>query len=403
MDTLISFREARRAVLESVPPPGAAERVPAAEALRRTLARPLVSREAIPPFPSSAMDGFAVRAADVQDVPVRLPVRGEIPAGASPKQPVEAGTCLRIMTGAVFPEGADAVVPVEWTEEVEGGVQFNRAPEVGAYVRRAGDDVEEGQELAVAGTVVTPPVVGMMARLGYAEVEVAAAPRVAVVATGDELVPASQTPSPGQIRDANGPALAAQVRAAGGAPLPTFLAGDTRAEIRAVLEEARAADVLLISGGMSMGAYDFVRGVLEEMGIAWRFWKVRQRPGKPLGFGVLEGMPVFGLPGNPVSSSVCFEQYVQPALANMLGRAKAESSLQTALLAEPMRIAAGLHYFARGVAETGGDGCLRVRSAGAQGSHVFSSMVQANCFIHFPEDMEDPPAGTRVQIEWLRW
>ena len=255
-------------------------------------------------------------------------------------------------------------------------MQFNCAPETGAYVRCAGDDVEEGQELAATGTVVTPPVVGMMARLDYDEVAVAVAPHVAVVATGDELVPAGQAPGPGQIRDANGPALVAQ---------------------------ARAADVLLISGGMSMGTYDFVRGVLEEMGMAWRFWKVRQRPGKPLGFGVLEGAPVFGLPGNPVSSSVCFEQYVRPALAKMLGRAAIDLPLHTAVLAEPIRIAAGLHYFARGVAEADAGGRLVVRPAGAQGSHVFSSMVRANCFIHIPEDVEDPPAGTRVQIEWLPW
>lgn len=404
MDTFISFHRAQEIVLDHASR-GPTEQVAFDAAEGRTLAEAVVSREDIPGFDNSAMDGFAVRVADFAEGSARLPVTGEVAAGAAPEGAVAEGTCMRIMTGAPVPPGADAVAPVEWTEEAGGVIQFNRAPEPGANIRRAGEDVCEGQKMIAAGVVVTPPVVGMLATLGYAEVAVRQVPRVAVVSTGDELVPvATAALKPGQIRNSNGPSLAAQVRSAGAEALPPFTAGDDRAAIRGVLEEAlAAADVLVVSGGMSMGDYDYVRPVLEAMGLEMLFWKVRQRPGKPLGFGVLDETLVFGLPGNPVSSAICFEQYVRPALAKMLGRRVIRRPLHTATLAEAMNVKAGLHTLARGIAEVDGDGRLTVRSTGAQGSHVYSSMVAANCLIHFPEEAENPAAGAAVQIEWLTW
>ena len=262
---------------------------------------------------------------------------------------------------------------------------------------RAGDQVFE------AGQVITPPVVGMLASLGMGEVLVRIAPGVAIITTGDELVPVDSVPGPGQIRDSNGPALTAQVVAAGGKPLGPFHARDTPESTREALEKAKGADVVVFAGGVSMGERDVVRNVLDEAGWTAIFWKVRQRPGKPLAFGLLDGKPVFGLPGNPVSSSVCFEQYVRPVLAKMLGHPESIGRISKAVLSEPIRKAAGLHHFIRGIAKQGDDGRLLVRPTGLQGSNLYSSMAKADGFIHLPEALENPPAGSEVDFERLRW
>lgn len=404
MKEFISVVEARSIILGAVAPLPS-ERVTWMDALGRTLARPIHSRDNIPPFDNSAMDGYAVRAADLRALPATLPVIEDIPAGAFPKKTVTPGTCARIMTGAPFPDGADAVAPVEWTEAAEdGAVRFNQAPAPGEHVRPAGQDVQVGALMFEPGQVVTPPVVGMLTTLGYAEVEVARRPRVAVISTGDELVDPSERLRPGKIRDSNGPALRAQVVSAGGASRPPFRARDDEQSIRTIIEEALDADVLLFSGGVSVGDYDFVKQVLDEMGMELLFWKVRQRPGKPLAFGLLQGRYVFGLPGNPVSSAICFEQYVRPALAKMLGRRPVLRPRYAARLDAPTPKKAGLHYFARGRAVFDpDDGGLRVRDTGPQASNLYSSMVKANCLFHLPEDMENPPVGALVHVEWLEW
>lgn len=403
MEEFISVEEAWNAiasVLERQP----AERVPLMETLGRTLAEAAVSRDAIPPFDNSAMDGYAVRSEDLREVPRRLRVCERIPAGSYPQQVVQPGTCAQIMTGAPFPEGADAVVPVEWTEgETEGGVLIRRAPQPGQHVRAAGRDVLAGSRVFEAGQVVTPPVLGMLAALGYAEAAVRSRPRVAVIATGDELVDPAEVPGPGQIRNANGPALTAQVQHAGGDPLPSLHARDDPADLKRVVEQALAAEVLVFSGGVSVGAYDHVKDVLDRMGLELLFWQVRQRPGKPLAFGTLQGKPIFGLPGNPVSSAMCFEQYVRPALACMLGRTDVRRPRYPAVLDEAVSKKAGLHHFVRGRAFFTSAGTLRVRPTGAQDSNLYSSVVRANCIVHLPEGMEDPPEGTAVMLEWLDW
>ncbi len=403
MQMFIAVEEAQKLVLETVFTVSE-ERVGLSDTLGRTLSQPLVSRETLPPFASSAMDGFAVRVADLASLPNVLRVMEDIPAGVVPQCRVEAGACARIMTGAVFPEGANAVVPVEWTRpEGVDHVRIEKAPKAGQFVRPAGQDVRAGDQVFEAGQVITPPVVGMLASLGMGEVLVRIAPGVAIITTGDELVPVDSVPGPGQIRDSNGPALTAQVVAAGGKPLGPFHARDTPESTREALEKAKDADVVVFAGGVSMGERDVVRNVLDEAGWTAIFWKVRQRPGKPLAFGLLDGKPVFGLPGNPVSSSVCFEQYVRPALAKMLGRAESIGQISKAVLSEPIRKAAGLHHFVRGVAEEGEDGRIYVRPTGLQGSNLYSSMAKADGIIHLPEALENPPAGSEVDFERLRW
>ena len=401
-ETFIPFHEARQIVLNHA---GQAdvERVPLSEALGRTLAEPIKSRDPIPPFDNAQMDGFAVRADDLAAPPVRLRVTSDVPAGVVPETDVRPGACARIMTGAPIPPGADAVVPVEWTKADGPDVRFGRAIDAGTYVRQAGEDVQPGAQIFVPGTVITPPVVGMLATLGYADVRARVPPRVAVIATGDELVEAAEAPGPGQIRNANGPALAAQVRTAGACPLLPDVARDTEKDTRRALENALQADVVVLSGGISMGERDVVQHVLRAMGAEILFWKVRQRPGKPLAFGLLDGRPIFALPGNPVSSAVGFEEYARPALAKRLGRASVLRPLYPATLAESVAKKPGLHHFVRGRATYAPDGALHVRPTGPQASNLYSSVVQADCLIHLPEAMADPQAGASVETEWLAW
>ena len=401
MRTFVSFEEARQTVLDAARPPQS-EHVALGDSPGRTLAADIVSTEDIPPFDNSAMDGFAVRAADCRTAPVRLRLAGEVPAGFPMEGTVEPGACARIMTGAPIPGGTDAVVPVEQTETEGEFVRIDQAPSDGTNVRPRGGDVRSGERVLVSGSVVTPPSVGMLATLGVVSVPVAVRPAVAVISTGDEIVRPSETPGPGQIRNSNGPALAAQVVSAGGRVALVAHAPDDRSEIRRVVESATGADVILFSGGVSMGAYDYVRTELEDMGARWQFWKVRQRPGKPLIFGTMGNALLLGLPGNPVSSAVCFEAYARPLLARLLGREVILRPLVPARLSRGLGKSSGLYYFARGVAEETADGRL-VADTGPQGSNVYSSIVRANCLIHLPEEMVDPPAGTGVQIEPLAW
>lgn len=401
MQTFIAFDEARR-IEQAAVTHQSHETVPLDQAQGRTLAGDVRSTEAVPAFDNSAMDGYAVRTSDVESVPVVLRIEGEVPAGSMPSRPLEAETCMQIMTGAPIPEGADAVVPVEWTQRVDrANVRIERKPEPNQYVRPAGQDVQRGTLVFESGHVITPPVVGMLATLGTDQVPVRVPPRVAVITTGDELVPVEARPGPGQIRDANGPALAAQVRATGGIPLGPFRAGDDRAAIRHVIEDARTADVLVFSGGVSVGEHDLVKSVLDAMGMELYFWKVRQRPGKPLAFGLLKETPVFGLPGNPVSSAMCFEQHVRPALAKMLGRQQTVRPRYPAVLDAATPKVENLHHFARGIAAFGDDGRLHVRDTGPQASNLYSSVVKANCIIHLPEGMAEPGPGTAVEVEWI--
>ncbi|GMQ83079.1 MAG: molybdopterin molybdotransferase MoeA [Rhodothermia bacterium] len=403
MRTFISFQEARRVVMEAAAPLGN-ESVSLREAAGRTLAQAVVSSEDIPPFNNSAMDGYAVLAEDCASAPVWLEVVADIPAGRLYDGEIQPATCARIMTGAPLPSGADAVVPVEKTREEGGHVWIDEAPAKGVHVRLVGEDVKKGEKVFNPGCVITPPVVGMLATLGFNPVSVVKRPEIVVISTGDELVASSKTPGPGQIRNSNGPALAAQVESAGGVAKAVLHAPDNPEDIRKAVEAGMGGDIFLFSGGVSMGAYDYVRTELENMGATWDFWKVNQRPGKPLVFGRYEDTLLFGLPGNPVSSAMCFEMYCRPLLARMLKRDKEFRDLQPAILSHPMKKVKGLYYFARGIVDDAGpDGIRMVRDTGPQGSNLYSSVVNANCIIHLLEDMENPEEGTEVLIETLDW
>lgn len=294
--------------------------VPLAEALGAVLAEPVASDTDLPPFDKSAMDGFAVRAADLRRLPADLAVVEELPAGTAPVGPAAPGACAKIMTGAPVPPGADRVIPVEDTEPLPGGrVRVLRADPERSNICLRGEDVRRGEVVLAAGRVIRPPEVGMLASVGRERVAVVRRPRVAVLATGEEVVPPSAVPGPGQIRDANSSSLVAACRRAGVQADSLGVARDVRADLAAKIAEGLARDVLLVSGGVSMGEWDFVPRVFEDLGVTIHFATVRMKPGKPTVFATRGGRLVFGLPGNPVSTLVTFRVLVWPALRKMMG------------------------------------------------------------------------------------
>jgi len=308
------------------------------------------------------------------------------------------------MTGAAIPDGADAVVPVEWTSgfrNVGENVTVNQAPAVGRHVRRAGEDVLAGTTVLEPGITIRPAMIGTLASLGYGRMSVAARPTVSIIATGSELVPPGGSLGPGKIRNSNGPGLAALARSAGARVLLEQVAGDDYGETLSTLDSASAADILIVSGGVSVGSHDFVKDALKELGTNLLFWRVRQRPGKPLVFGLMNNTLVFGLPGNPVSSAICFYQYVCPAIAKILG-ISTERRLRRARLESPVSKKGGLHYFVAGRSWINDEGGLCVQRSGPQGSHIYSSLATADCIIHLAESVDSPPdVGTFVDIEPL--
>ena len=401
MDSFVSFDAARAAVQRLAPAP-VAERVPLDAVLGRTLAADIVAHEPMPPFDTSAMDGFAVHADDLARLPGRLRVGGTVHAGHAHAPAVAPGVAVAVMTGAVLPPGAAAVVPVEWTTRDGDRIAIDRTTEAGKHVRRAGEAVAAGAVVLRAGSVATPGVVALLASVGASEVAVARRPHVAVVATGDELVEARDTPGPGQIRNSNGPGLAAQVTAAGGAVVGPLVARDTADSVAAALDAD--ADLFVFAGGVSMGERDLVRTELEGRGVRWAFWQVRQRPGKPLAAGRLaDGRPVVALPGNPVSAAVCFEVYVRPLLAASLGRVRVHSPTLPARLAVAVAKAPGLHTFARVTATPDDEGRLIVTPAGLQGSHAVPSLAHSDGLAHLPAAWDEAPAGALVAFERWAW
>ncbi len=384
------------------------ERVPILEALERVLAEEVVADRNIPPLPNSAMDGYAVRAADVAQVPARLRVIAEAPAGRLCPTEVEPGTAIRIMTGAPIPPGADTVVPFEHTriavaqDESCAIVEVLRETRPGANVRQAGEDVRAGQVVLSPGCVLRPQEIGMLAALGRTEVAVIRRPRVAIMATGDEVVPPWETPGPGQIRDANSYTVAAQVRRYGGIPLLLGVARDEEALVREGVRRALAerADLIVTSGGVSIGDFDLVKQVLAAEG-EMRFWSLNMKPGRPLAFGVVGGVPLVGLPGNPVSAMVATELFVRPALRKMQGFTEWPWPERRARLADPVTRKDGRrHYLRVRLRETpeGWEASL----TGDQGSGILYSLVLADGLAIIPEDVDHLPAGSEVRVLLLR-
>ena len=404
MRTFIPFTEALGIVLSHAIRTGS-EQVPLSDALGRTLSGPLQAEGDTPPFASSAMDGFAIRTKDfVEDVHRPIRVIGHIAAGSMELPIVEEGTCVEIMTGAPFPPGADAVIPVEWIRSrTQDAVVFERAPEPGKHVRPAAEDIRKGDRVFSGGELISPSVLGMLATLGVDPVTVRLPPRVRVISTGDEIVPPASNPGPGQIRNSNGPALRAQVLDAGGWCDGHEHAPDDPEAIRSCIESGPTSNLIVFSGGVSVGDHDHVKAVLDDLGAETIFWKVRQRPGKPLAFGTLGDTLFIGLPGNPVSSAMCFEIYVRPLLERMLGRTTLRTPLLPARLSREMGKVEGLHFFARGVATVTATGDIQVEDAGPQRSNLYGSVVRANCIVHLPAEKDHMPAGASVFIQMLPW
>ncbi|HEX4846351.1 MAG TPA: gephyrin-like molybdotransferase Glp [Geothrix sp.] len=378
-------------------------RLPLAEALGLAAGEDIRSAVQVPPFTKSAMDGYAVRAADLAhaspEQPARLRVLGDLAAGATPDRPVAPGTAWRIMTGAPLPEGADSVVPVEDTVRGEGWMEARSPLRKGIHIRLAGEDIQAGLALVAAGQALRPGDLGVLAAVGLAAVPVHPRVRVAVLTTGDELVDASAKPGPGQIRDANIHAICAQVAACGAIPVPFARVPDDRAALAAVLREAMQADAILTTGGISVGDYDFMKAMLEELGAERIFWKVAQKPGGPLGFWMLGPTPVFGIPGNPVAAMLMVEEYVRPALRRMMGFAKLHRPLAEAGLEGGWTGKAGdpRTTFLRVVARREGE-CFQARLTGPQGSAILSSMLSANALAVIPAGTDRVEPGGKVQL-----
>lgn len=397
---MISVRQALDLVLQELPRTGQ-ETVPLAAARGRVLAAAVGAPRDVPPFRNSAMDGYAVRSADVAaasaTAPVSLRVLETVGAGSVARQALASGTAIRIMTGAPVPDGADAVVRVEDTGEAGDAVLVRAAVPSHGNVRDAGEDMRAGETVLEAGRRLRPADIGLLASLGLPAVSVARRPRVAILATGDELVDVGEALGPGQIVNSNAYTLAAAVEEAGGEPLRLGIVRDQRERLRNAFAEALTADVMLSTGGVSVGNFDYVRSILAELGYQERFWKVAQKPGKPLTFGLCDRTPAFGLPGNPVSSLVCFYLYVLPALRTMMGRAQVHLPTAAATLAAPLRGAAGLTEFVR-CSLHGPPDAYEARSTGTQSSGALRSLSLGDGLIIAPPDSGTLAAGARVNV-----
>lgn len=397
---MISVADGLAHVIARVAPPVARESCRLPRALSRVLAEDITAPFDVPPTDNSAVDGFALRAADLgSPAPGPLRVLADLPAGSLFAGTVERGEAVRIMTGAPIPAGADTVVPQELSSR-EGDLVRVEAVPCGANVRYAGEDVRAGQVVLAAGTVLRPQELGLIASLGLALVPVHPRPRVALLSTGDEVVEPGETRRPGQIYDANRFSLSGMVEAAGAIPVDCGIVPDLRDTLRRrLLEAAAGAEVVITSGGVSVGAYDLVKAVLAEIG-GVEFWQVAMQPGRPLAVGQIGTSHFFGLPGNPVASMLCFLLFVRPALWKLAGRTDLTSPRFTAVATEPMRKKVGRQEFKRGILRFA-DGRWAVSTTGPQGSGILSSMVAANCLIVLEESQGDVEAGDLVGVESL--
>ena len=367
------------------------------------LADDVVASEEVPPFDNTAVDGYAVRSADTAAPPIDLPVVDEVPAGTATDRELGAGEAIRIMTGAPMPAGADAVVMVEETERLDGErVRINTSVEPGAAVRRAGDDVRPGDRLFPAGTVVTPAIVGVLASINAGTVSVVPRITVAVLSTGDELVEHGGQLEPGQIRESNRKMLAGMLRETGCDVIDLGNVLDDEAALEAVLRDAAGrCDAIVSSGGVSMGDYDVVKAVLGR--IADMNWmQIAIKPAKPFAFGSIDGTPIFGLPGNPVSSIVSFEMLARPALRRMMGHRKLARQSLVAIADDGLtRRSDGKVHLMRVLAEFRDDGRCHVRSARAQGSHQLAATALANAIAVVP-DGDGLAPGAEVAVLLLQ-
>jgi len=376
--------------------PTGPESLPLADAVGLVLTQDLLAPIDLPPFANSAMDGYAVRAVDVAELPVTLPVSQDIPAGRTDTRPLAPGTAARIMTGAPLPPGAEVIVQVERTDGGESEVRIDSAPPPGVHVRTRGEDVAAGTVVLAAGSVVGPTQVGVAAALGFAELVVRRPVLVLVLSTGTELVAPGQPLAPGQIYESNAPMLAAGMRAVGARVRIEHFVADDVDHLRAALSGAATGiDLIVTSGGVSAGAYEVVKDALADQGV--EFAKVAMQPGMPQGAGRFLGVPVVTLPGNPVSSYVSFEVFLRPAIRAAMGHPDVTRPIVRAPLSAPLDSPAGKRQFRRGqldaVAGT-------VAAWGGPGSHLLSWLAGADCMIVIGEDVTHLETGDEVEV-WL--
>jgi len=403
MKQAVRVAEAQDIVLGCLQPVGI-EKVALLEALHRVTAEEVTAPRHIPLEDNSAMDGYAVRHADVaaaaRDHPAVLQVLEVLPAGRSPRHAILPGTAVKIMTGAPLPQGADTVVQVEHTDGSDAQVQIYRAPRLGSNLRRRGEDIRAGESVLAVQTPLRPAELGVLASLGKAQVLVYQRPRVAILATGDEIIDPGEPDTQGKILNSNSYSLAGQVAEAGGIPLLLGVAPDQREIMSQCIASGLRADVLITSGGVSVGTFDYVRECLDAFGFQARFWTVAVRPGSPATFGMVGQVPVFSLPGNPVASMVTFELFVRPALRKMTGQRELFRAYSEAILQDAVEKRQGVRTLLRGVLQQQ-DGQTTVSTTGPQGSGILRSMSLANCLIDLPEEMEHVQPGARVQVMLL--
>jgi len=411
---MISVEEALQAILHRFEPlePG---QVDILDGLGRVLAEDVYSDVDIPPFNNSAMDGYALRSADTKGAsrenPARLRVVANLAAGHTTSVLVEPGTAIRIMTGAPLPAGADAVARFEDTSESlsatrerPGEVEVYTEVPSGEHVRPRGEDIHEGELVLPQGTLLRPQEIGVLASLGRSRFLVIRRPRVAILATGDELAGIDEDIGPGKIHSSNEYSIAALVQKYGGIPIRLGIAKDRVEDLKAKIEEGLAAgvDLFLTSAGVSVGDYDVVKDVLGAEGKMF-FWQVKMKPGKPLACGEVRGVPLIGLPGNPVSAMVSFEQFVRPAILKMLGRSRLEKPTVEVIVDDDITVGGEQRRYLRAVVESRDDGYHASVVRGPHGSGVLTSMVRANALLIVPEGVTQVRAGERLQAQMFDW
>jgi molybdopterin molybdotransferase len=391
-----SIDEALELVLRELEPLGP-ERVPLAEAAGRVAAAPALSAVDLPPFDRSAMDGYAVRAADTAPG-VALRLTGGVAAGEVATETLEPGSAARVSTGAAIPPGADTILQSELAAERDGTVTPERALEPGTHVRRRGEDLHAGDELATAGTVLTLPRISALASAGVGSVEVHRRPEVHLLVTGDELLPIGAPPEPGRIHESNG-LMVRLLTSSTGAPLVDHgVVGDDREATRAAIADGLAGDVLVVSGGVSVGPHDHVKASFEACGVEEVFWRVRIKPGKPIWFGRRGSTLVFGLPGNPLSTIVCFCVFIEPALRRLAGERDARPRLEAGRLTTAARASDGRTTFLTAALRPGADGVLEATPTERQGSHMTGALGESDGFAVAPEEAGELPAGAPVDV-----
>jgi len=400
---MISVEKALKTILVNFRPLGL-EKINILEARKRVIGEDVFAPCNIPSADNSAMDGYAVRQIDTkgatQAKPLRFKIIEDIPAGKVALKKIKKGEAARIMTGAVIPEGADSVIRQEDTKKDGNTAIIYTSAKKGQNIRFAGEDVRKGELVVKKESALRPADIGMLASLGKAFINVYQKPRVAIMSTGDELVDIETNPPLGKIINSNSYSLAAQVLECGGIPIMLGISKDKKIDLQEKFKTALHADVIISSGGVSVGDFDFVKDVMGEIGNAMHFWQVAMRPGKPLAFGAIESVPLFGLPGNPVSAMVSFEQFVRPSLLKMQGHKKIFRQTIKAVCAQEIQKSAGFRHFIRAIVKKEKDQYI-ASVTGDQGSGILKSMVMANALIVMGENETRIKKGAQVTIQLL--